>query len=410
MKGDENVEPDRPCSRCLSYLKTLCEDISGRSVGSEGNRVASRFFADEIYSFGWDAETPEFDVMDWEDGGATLHSEGTCFEAFVSPYSLGCAVEAPLVVASTVDELEQCDMQGKVLLLRGEIAKEQLMPKNFVFYNPQEHQRIISLLETKRPSAIITATGKNPALAGGVYPFPMIEDGDFDIPSVYVTEEEGSRLADHQGRPVAVKSISKRIPAKACNVTARKGPASAERTVITAHIDAKKGSPGAIDNATGVVVLLLLADLLREYQGDRLIEIVALNGEDYYAASGQMHYIGQNHGRFDDMLLNINIDGAGYREGMSAFSLFSLPHAMEKWAREVMASFDGITEGPPWPQGDHSIFIQYGRPAIAVSSKWFLDNISTQDITHTQNDDAQVVDCRKVVEIAEALRCFIVGL
>jgi len=32
---------------------------------------------------------------------------------------------------------------GWVLLLRGEIAKEQLMPKNFTFYNPDEHKRII---------------------------------------------------------------------------------------------------------------------------------------------------------------------------------------------------------------------------------------------------------------------------
>ncbi|MBK9392004.1 MAG: M28 family peptidase [Bacteroidetes bacterium] len=33
--------------------------------------------------------------------------------------------------------------------------------------------------------------------------------------------------------------------------------------VVTAHIDAKKGTPGAIDNATGVIVLLLLSELQR---------------------------------------------------------------------------------------------------------------------------------------------------
>ncbi|MEZ4997668.1 MAG: hypothetical protein R2758_09480 [Bacteroidales bacterium] len=32
---------------------------------------------------------------------------------------------------------------------------------------------------------MIGATGRSSALAGGVYPFPLIEDGDFDIPSVY---------------------------------------------------------------------------------------------------------------------------------------------------------------------------------------------------------------------------------
>ncbi len=403
------METEKLYPKCLSYLKKLCEEIPERCVGSEGNRMASRFFEDEISSFGWDTEMPEFDVIDWKDGGAILQSEGTRFEVFVSPYSLGCTVKAQLIIASTIEELEQCDITEKVVLLHGEIAKEQIMPKNFVFYNPEEHQKIISLLETKQPSAIITATGRNAALAGGVYPFPMIEDGDFDIPSVYMTEEEGKRLAEYKGKPVVLKSLSKRIPAKSYNVIARKGNKLSERIVITAHIDAKKGSPGAIDNATGVIVLLLLANLLEGYKEDRLIEIVALNGEDYYAASGQMHYIGQNRDHFNDILLNINIDGAGYKEGKSAFSLFNLHDAMEKKANEVMMKFDGITEGPQWPQGDHSIFIQYGRPAIAVSSKWFLDNIDTQDITHTPKDDIKIVDCKKVVEIAEAIKCFLVN-
>ncbi|MCJ7435964.1 MAG: M28 family metallopeptidase, partial [Anaerolineales bacterium] len=272
---------------------------------------------------------------------------------------------------------------------------------------PEEHQKVISLLEKKRPDAIITATGRNAALAGGIYPFPMFEDGDFDIPSVYMTEQEGMRLAGYQGKPIVLKSISKRIPAKGHNVIARKGNKLSERIVITAHIDAKKGSPGAIDNATGVIVLLLLANLLKDYKENGLLEIVALNGEDYYAASGQMHYIGQNRDHFNNILLNINIDGAGYKEGKSAFSLFNLPDTMVKKVNEVIMKFDGITEGSQWVQGDHSMFIQYGCPAIAVSSKWFLDNIDAQDITHTPKDNIEIVDCKKVVEIAEALKYFL---
>ncbi len=91
--------------------------------------------------------------------------------------------------------------------------------------------------------------------------------------------------------------------------------------MVTAHIDAKKGTPGAIDNATGVIVLLLLSDLLKDYNGNRLIEIIAFNGEDYYAVPGQINYISTNKNNFNKILLNINIDGAGYKEGLSAFSL-----------------------------------------------------------------------------------------
>ena len=211
------------------------------------------------------------------------------------------------------------------------------MPKNFVFYNPEEHQRIIALLEQGQPAAIVCATGRNSSLAGGAYPFPLIEDGDFEIPSVYMTEEEGARLVQYAGKTAALKSNSSRIPGKGYNVIGRKGSPSGGRLVVTAHIDAKKGTPGAIDNASGVIVLLLLAELLRDYDGSRQIELAAFNGEDYYAVPGQMLFLRQNQERFHEILLNINIDGAGYKEGLSAFSFFGLPEEMERNAREVIS-------------------------------------------------------------------------
>lgn len=393
--------------KSLMYLQKLCNEIPDRSVGSVGNRKATCLFYKEISALGWNAEKQEFEAMDWKDGGARLQANGLSFEVFVSPYSLGCEAEEQLVGISSIEELEQQEIKGQIVFLYGEIAKEQLMPKNFVFYNPKEHRQIIALLEKSQPKAIICATGRNSAVAGGVYPFPLIEDGDFNIPSIYMTEEEGNRLLPFIGKTVNLKSISERIPGKGYNVIARKGKNESERIVITAHIDAKKGSPGAIDNATGVVVLLLLAELLANYDGSRMIEIVAFNGEDYYSVPGQMTYINKNQSRFDKIMLNINIDGAGYKEGKSAFSFYGLPEEIEKAANEILSDFDGITEGVQWPQGDHSIFVQNGCPAIAVTSKWFNDNINDQDITHTPKDNVEIVDCKKTVEIAEALKSLI---
>jgi len=372
-------------------------------VGCEGNRKATSLFEKELSSLGWHTERAEFDAVDWEEGGATLQSENENFSVLVSPYSLGCSVKAPLVVASSIEELEQRIISGKVLLLHGEITKEQLMPKNFIFYNPEEHQKIIALLENKKPAAIIAATRRNAALAGGIYPFPLIEDGDFDIPSVYMTEEEGKRLSSYTNKQVTLNSISKRIPSKAYNVIARRGENIKKRIVITAHIDAKKGIPGAIDNATGVIVLLLLADLLKDYSGSKMIEIVALNGEDHYAVPGQMNYISHNQDHFNEIVLNINIDGVGYRKGKSGFAFFELPEKIKAIADELVAKKAGIVEVAQWPQGDHSIFVQNGCPAIAVTSQWFIENMNSQTITHTSKDNSEIVDCKKVVEAAQSL-------
>jgi aminopeptidase YwaD len=395
-------------NKCQIFLEKLCLEIPERCVGSEGNRLATTFFEQELLRFGWATETEEFDAIDWKEQGATLiMPDGSAFNVLASPYSLPFSGTAMLVEASTKGALESMAIKDKLVLLHGEIAKEQLMPKNFVFYNPEEHQEIIRLLERGEPAAVICATGRNAALAGGVYPFPLIEDGDFDIPSVYMTAEEGMKLMPHLGMSLHLESRSQRIPAKGYNVIGIKGAEDGPMIVVSAHIDAKKGTPGAIDNATGVAVMLLLAELLKDYDGEMSIELVAFNGEDYYAVPGQMTYIGSHREKFDRILLNINIDGAGYREGPTAFSLFDLPAEMHRKTCEVIEQFPGITEGVQWPQGDHSIFLQQGIPAIAVSSKWFIDNIANQDITHTSKDNAGIVDCRKLTEIASALNLFI---
>lgn len=239
--------------KCKDYLETLCKDITERCVGSNGNREATYFLEKELSLRGWETDMIEFDAIDWEESGAKLISDEEKFDVLVSPYSLGFSGQGELISASTIEELSKINARNKIIFLSGEIAREQLMPKNFVFYNPEEHQKIISILENSGAKAIISATGRNAALAGGVYPFPLIEDGDFDIPSVYMTEEEGLKLIPSNGKTVFLESISKRIPGKGFNVIGKKGNSNSPRIVVTAHIDAKKGTPGAIDNATGVI-------------------------------------------------------------------------------------------------------------------------------------------------------------
>jgi aminopeptidase YwaD len=356
-----------------------------------------------VQGFNWKVEPTVFQALDWDGNGAELSVEGTKFEVYPSPYSLGCELELELAEAGTLHDLDQLDCSGKIVLLHGDLAKEQLMPKNFIFFNPEEHQRIIASLERKNPAPIICATSHNASLAGGVYPFPLIEDGDIDIPSVFMTDEEGEKLLPEIGKQTSLISRTRRIQGNAYNLVARKGGASSKRIAISAHIDAKKGTPGAIDNATGVIVLLLLAELLRDYKGQIALELLPFNGEDYYAASGQMIYLDQNHDYWDDILLNINIDGAGFYLGGSALSPFKLPPDIQQGVDNLIQNHKGISEGIPWVQGDHSIFLQQGIPAIAFSSQWFINNIDSQDITHTPKDHPGIVDCEKVVEIAQAI-------
>lgn len=394
--------------KAANYLRHLTLEIPNRRVGSAGNRAATDFFAHTVAPFGFTVERPEFECLDWAADGAELTVAGQSFSVLPSPYSLGGQFRGPLAVVSTLAQLETVDAAGKILLVRGELAAEQLMPKYYPFYNPEHHQKIVQLLETKAPQAMVAATGRNPELAGGLYPFPLNEDGDFDIPSVYMTEEEGARLAGLAGQPASFTSRARRIPATGGNVMARKGEPAAQRVVICAHIDAKINTPGAIDNATGVVVLLLLAELLADYAGDLGLEIVAFNGEDYYAASGEQQYLSRNAATLNTIKLAINIDAAGYRAGQTAYSLYGCPADMTGAVHRAFSAQPNTVEGEPWVQSDHSIFIMNQIPALAITSDR-LTELCTQ-ITHTPQDTPDIVDPAKLVNIAQALRALLASL
>ncbi len=401
---------DHLAVRAAEHLQRLCVDIPTRTVGSQGNRDATAYMSTALQTLGWEVETPAFQSLDWSESGVDLKAGERAFEALASPYTLPVLVSAPLVVASNAEELEAADLAGKVVLLRGHLTKEQLAPKNFPWWNPEEHRRIIAALEKGEPAAILAATGRNPELAGAVYPFPLIEDGDFDIPSAYMTEEEGQKLAVYAGREVNLEIRASRSIAEGFNMIARRGgrragaegaPSDRGRYIVSAHIDAKRGTPGAIDDGTGVVVLLLLGELLADYDGKQMIELVAFNGEDYYAAPGERLYLQQNED-LSAIALVINIDGAGYYQGDTHFSLYECPEDLAARVREVLGGH-GLVEGPQWYQGDHSVFVMAGRPAVAITSD--ISEVSAQ-VTHTPKDAPDIVDSGKVAQIALSLRDF----
>ncbi|WP_135612498.1 M28 family metallopeptidase [Methanococcoides sp. AM1] len=384
------------------YLNALCDVKPTRSTGSAGNREATDFFAKIIRPYDYAIESDSFNCMDFESGKSSFGSGDGSFEIFPSPFSLECNVESELETVSTIEELEKCKCGDKILLMKGKICDEQLMPKNFVFYNPEHHKKIYSLLETKKPAAIITATERNPDLVGAIYPYPLIEDGDFDIPSGYCKDTVGKEIAKRTGDLFKLKINSKRIPSTACNVIARKNSEADKKIVICAHIDARASTPGASDNASGTVVLLLLAKMLSDYQSNICIEIVAFNGEDHYSVAGQMDYLHKYQKEFDKIILAINIDDVGFKKGKTAYSFYECSDETKQNISKILSKHKGLTEGDSWYSGDHMIFAQDLKETMAFTSESIPFLMKT--ITHTEKDTPDIIEYEKLVEVAFALR------
>jgi aminopeptidase YwaD len=384
------------------HLSYFCKTLGARCVGSSNNLVASKYFKQILENYDWETSCEKFSAFDWKDLGTILKIGDKEIPVKTSPYSASCHINSSVVTASNTAELETAETASKILIVKDELVKEQLMPKNFVFYNPEEHRKLVSLLENSKAAAIVFAVNKNSNYEGGEFPFPVIEDGDFLIPSAFMDETDLPKL---QTNNLKAELNIKTQKNKSCgyNVIGMKGKNNQPRITLTAHIDTKNNTPGALDNATGITILLLVAQLLQSYKGKKQIELVALNGEDYYSVPGQMTYIKNHCHSFPEILYNINIDGAGLKESDSAFSFFELEPNREINLKKIIEKHEGTLIGEPWYQGDHSIFLQYQVPAVAVTSQWLIENLQTQKITHTPKDELNIVAVDKLVKITEII-------
>jgi aminopeptidase YwaD len=201
------------------------------------------------------------------------------------------------------------------------------------------------------------------------------------------------------GCHVDVTLDARRWPGHARNVVARR-VAAEPRVLVTAHLDTKPGTPGALDNAAGVVVLLQLARLLHARAS---VELVAFNGEDYFNAAGEVDYLrrSESAGRsLADFDLVVNIDAAGSAGDDVAWSAYNIEGPdLHRVRRDLRRS--GIVPGPQWWQSDHAIFAMRGCPAVAFTSAHLTEVLAT--VVHTEADVPEKVDAASLEMLARAI-------
>ncbi len=386
----------------LRHLHSLCAAVPDRRPGSDGNLAATGYAAETLSETGWTVARPVFAAMDWSSEGGVLRLDDAAITLTPSPYGCGVSATGPIHIARREADLDRPDLRGSILVLADELAKEPFTPKAFPFYQDEDHARIIGHLEAAAPAAIIGVTGKYPALCGALDPYPLIEDGDFVIPATSVRPADADSLFAADGQEAHIEVRSERWMAEAENVIATRGDQQRRVTVI-AHIDSKPGTPGAVDNAAGVVVLLLLADLLSPERHATLpigVELLAVNGEDHFGAPGELDWLAANE-PLDEIALVVNIDGAGYRGAPSAYSTYNCAGDLAGRVDEAFGQSESIVAGPAWYQSDHAIFAMRGHPAVAVTTELVDEMLET--LFHASTDTPDQVDIELLVDVAQAI-------
>ena len=381
------------------FLSTLCVE---RPVGTAANDRINTYLQGQLCSLGYDVQALPFDCVRWESDASQLIAGSSVFDVKPSPFSEGFVGDGELVFADTVDCLKQLDCQGKILVLSGELTQTPLQPKDYPFYYPDEHKQLISTLEQKAPKAIIALTDRQPLC--GLSPFPLFEDGNFKIPSAYTGSSSLTPMKENMGKSVRLSILSTNHQEKSRQLIATKcGKNKSQKIVVCAHMDSKYNTPGALDNAAGVAVLLETAKRL--IPAESSVDIVPFNGEEYFGACGELAYLQHLQDRAETVSLLINIDSPCHIGADAAVSFYNFNEQNKAAAIQLFEKHPGISEGQPWYAGDHSPFVFAGTPCVAVSSGDLFDGGLAN--THTPADTLNCVDTELVVPTAAYIAALI---
>lgn len=359
-----------------------------RAVGTEGNKTIIELQKRILEKNGYTITSMPFSCKVWNNGDSRMEWNEKRHRIMASPYSKGFCGEGNVIIVKELEELQETDCEDAILFLTEELAKEPLQPKDYPFYYPDEHKNIIDLLERKKPLAIIAVTGKHPMC--GLNPYPLFEDGNFRIPSAYMSITDFQKIKeDITNKRIRVEIVSECVESTSEQIYATKQVEnSLGKIVIGAHMDTKNDTQGALDNASGIVVLLKTAEKLCLENYD--VDIVPFNSEEYYGGNGELLYLSELQKKDENIILFINIDSVGHVGSKVDVSLYNIPDTLKTHIDETIEESKNVQLGEAWYAGDHAAFAFQGVPCLAIASSDMWEG--GLDHTHTMEDTIQTVD------------------
>lgn len=263
VRGAEDSSP-----RSVEHVRFL-SGLGPRLAGTEAENLAVSYISQELASYGLEVEVENFVLQDayvykgGKFGVTTPISEEVESIPFIrSPPTQGVLVDNLVYLGDSSENIQPW-VDDIVLVSR----------RNFLRFREDS------------PNAFIVYEENRPAWSH-IYRVDSLKS-----PSVTISSEDAKRLIDlTKSSQVKVKlDIRAEIDDRTShNVVATLPGKSEERVVVAAHHDSVL-TPGAVDDSTGVAVLLEVARELSDEQLPRTVSFVSFGSEEYGTVGSEYH-------------------------------------------------------------------------------------------------------------------------
>jgi len=313
---DQKMLGDIHTSReMMDHLEILCDDFGSRFGGTEGERLAARFFRDKFKAYGLtNVKMEPYKYAAWTRGETTLqitHPVQRDIPCIALPYCPSATVETELVSVGdgAPDDFQNAGrLKGKFVMATSK--------------TPPDVGRFIHRSEKYGRSALAGAAGfifMNHYDGLGPATGSIADNREAILPGISVAKESGAYLERLLRRKGAV-----RLKLKTRNRTRQRTswnivgelPGNTipdEWVLIGCHYDGHDISQGAHDPISGLAAIMDAARVLSAYAQDRIdcgIRFVAFGTEEI-GLIGAKEYVKAHADELDQIRLMFNMDSAG---------------------------------------------------------------------------------------------------
>jgi len=387
-------------SKAWETLESLV-DVGNRMAGQDGEQEAADVVAEAFEAAGLrEVSRDSFEIPGWWRGSTTLtltdHDQtyADSHQLFALPGTPAGEAQAEIVDVGhgTPEEFENPDLDGKIALASSK--------------TPESYDRWIHRREKYQAAADAGAVAflfRN-HVEGCLPPTGGVHDGDTPgpIPAAGVSRELGHRLVRYCERDTVKAEVAidcRNEATTSQNVSARVGPDTDEKILVTAHYDAHDIAEGAEDNGAGSALVTEVGRLLTALEDDLEIGVECVTfGAEELGLRGSTHMAETRD--LDQIKAVVNLDSIGGSRSLKvdthgfdglagAFTTVS-----EELATPVDVSDDIV------PHSDHWPFVREGVPGLMAQSRSDGDG---RGWGHTHADTLDKLDRRDFRDLAVLL-------
>ena len=370
--------------RALVHVESLVE-VAPRFAGTPGEAAASSYIENEFRSYGLDVWVENFIVEN-----SYVVEETHLSLVQPAQVDLTCI---PVVYSPSDNVL------GQLMHLTDGMENENLLRERVVLVARDELKRDLADLP---PLAILTYEEDMP-------PRSEIWRKPPEAPMVWISSSDARWLIEllEQGQvEVELRLTARTEPRTSRNVVARLPGESDEIIVVNAHHDSML-TPGAVDDASGVAIVLEIARVLSTENLQRTVLFVTFSGEEL-GPLGSDNFVDRH--KDNEIVASITFDciGTGPDDGLRVGLEDSPQYATTKWLDDYVQQiaenlgFYAQSEHIHTIHGytDHVSFVEEDIPATWI---YWVDP-EREDVfglVHTLGDNLDAIDKVRLQQVAE---------